>query len=250
MNNDGRAFNLANWNKGDPLRAGHLQESVNVLRAMNQGAQLGITLTSDDYNADFPSQYKKCQLLLTDAAYSLSGVSVQIEGKTPSGYVIRATGGAPGSDGIYLPSSGAWLMIARLSYSQSGTGPVIPNGTQFTVYDGTSVGSVYCASNGAFVKVTGGSAFTIAFVATTANITNPSGSQTIDGATINTDGVLVLFKNQSSGANGIYSSKASGAWTFINKPSIVFTQGGTVGGLLTYIFTSPNTYTAMGAAYT
>lgn len=81
----------------------------------------------------------RLQARLVKTTAGTSGLST-IDGKTPADgdYILLATGGTPGADGLYRAAAGAWKQIARLNYAQSGSAPVYPHGSLITVWDGSA----------------------------------------------------------------------------------------------------------------
>lgn len=140
MSDEGRQFNLDRWypSKGPPS-ARHLNQVVDAVASMNRGTDNPVVTPFASYELDFPCAYLRARLLLTDSAKALSGLST-VDGATPADgdYIIRATGGTPGTDGLYRAAAGAWTLIARLNYSQTGNAPVYPHGSLISVWDGTS----------------------------------------------------------------------------------------------------------------
>lgn len=86
--------------------------------------------------------------------------------------------------------------------------------------------------------------------ASTANQATRSGlAETIDGVALNTAGMFVLLKNQSTASqNGLWMIQ-SGSWANLGQKDVVFVKGGTAGGRLTFLLTSANVYQAQGAVY-
>ncbi len=142
MEANGRQFPLDRWAASkSPPSARHLNQAVDALRGMNQGITPPATTPRDSFELDFPVAYLRARLIVTSTATPLSGLAA-IDGATPvdGDYILRATGGTPGNDGLYRAAAGAWLMLARLNYSQSGNtqAPVYPHGIIISIWDGSS----------------------------------------------------------------------------------------------------------------
>lgn len=87
--------------------------------------------------------------------------------------------------------------------------------------------------------------FEIVDGASTVQINTLSGlSQSVDGSvTLNTEGMKVLLKNQSTDPtqNGVYIVRST-AWIYLGQPRAVDVMGGNLAGQTRFILTGPNTY--------
>lgn len=137
MDDDGKKFDVQRYVPGTELTVLRMNEAVDAVNAINAGVGLPEQNDAADWPMDFPAQYLKARLVLTTAR-ALSGLAL-IDGSQPQtgDYILVATGGVPGTDGLYQASAGPWFQLARLNYNQAGIAPVYPHGKTICIWEGT-----------------------------------------------------------------------------------------------------------------
>jgi len=169
------------------------------------------------------------QATLSGFAQTIDGIALNTSGMR----VLLKDQTTLSQNGLYVVASGAWSKIGQPDV-------LVHNGAL-----NSKTAWLLTSSNTYEQMNTGSGDVRSASAASTANIGVGSRSgllSTIDGVALNTAGMRVLLKNQSTASeNGLYSV-ATGAWVKIGQPDVVEILGGTLSGRTRYMLTSANTY--------
>ena len=182
------------------------------------------------------------ELVSTSNIASLSGTSTVIDGVTADypNRVLLVGQSTATQNGLYLVDSGAWTRTFDMTTGSTAAGALffirsgtLHSSTLWVCTNGYTTGIVD-TNNLTFVKLAD-SVPTLpykrtAYVAATTNVTSLSGSQTIDGWSVNTGKRVLLTAQSTQSQNGLWIVE-SGAWT---RP-IDFPVGGPASGAFVYV---------------